>query len=395
MRYEINIGYPIDEITKSRKRLEACSKGERHDRVPVILCIEARYFAKALGISYREIFNDADTQYEFLLQSRKYLAENIKTDMISGPEIHVHPYFDNVTAASHFGGRVESVEDETLQAVPVIRTIDQMKAFELPAPDAGLYGTVIEWWNRMKELAADTKVSFDGAEGRVNVAPLNLMALGPHMVAIDLIGEDFYWWCIEEPELCKEFLQKITDGIIESEEYVRHIAPRPAPYDAFGIAEDSSTVMSAEMFRQFVAPYDAQLYDRFGKQYRGMHMCGPSDHLHAALVDELRITAFNSFGYQSKPEYIAGSMGGRVNLLGNINPMLMLSGTRGQVRDEVMYTLKYLGPLPGYILSDGANVCPNTPAENINALAETAFEYAGLHPELFACAPAPKSNDEE
>jgi len=75
MRYEIKIDYPVDEIEKSRKRLEACANGTRYDRVPVILCIVSRYFAKAMGVTYGDIFKDADTQYEFLLQSGKYLAE--------------------------------------------------------------------------------------------------------------------------------------------------------------------------------------------------------------------------------------------------------------------------------------------------------------------------------
>ena len=384
MRYELTIDYPTEEIEKSRRRLEAAANGMRLDRVPIIFCIVPRYFAHALGMRYGGIFEDADTQYEFLLRSAKYLAENIKSDMISTPEIFVHPYFDNVTAASHFGGHIEWPENETLQAVPVIDTIDKMRAFEIPDPEKGLYGTVIKWHSRMVELAAETKLSFCGKEGRVGVSPLNLMALGPHMVAIDLVGTDFYWWCVEEPKLCKEFLQKITDGIIEAEEYIRRIAPRPNPYDAFGIAEDSSTVMSAEMFSEFVLPYDRLLYERFGQKHRSMHMCGPSAHLHGALVEDLRITSFDSFGYQVAPEYIAESMGGRVRLLGNINPMLMLTGNAAQVKNEVIKTLAHLGPLPGYILSDGANICPKTPLSNINAIAEAAFEYAEMRPELFS-----------
>lgn len=382
MKFEID--YPVEEIEKSRRRLEACANGKRLDRVPIIFCIVPRYFAEAMGVRYSDIFQDADTQYEFLLRSAKYLAENIQSDMTSAPAISVHPYFDNVTAASHFGGRIEWPENETLQAVPVIDTIDKMEAFEIPPPEEGLYGTVIKWHARMKELAAETELSFRGAPGRVNVPPINLMALGPHMVAIDLVGGDFYSWCLEEPEACKKFLQKITDGIIEAEEYIREIDPRGGAYDAFGIAEDSSTVMSPEMFLEFAAPYDKQLYERFGKKHRSMHMCGPSAHLHAALTDYLSINSFDSFGYQVEPEYIAKTMGGRVRLMGNINPMLMLAGTADEVRGEVLKTLEHLGPLPGYILSDGANICPKTPLENINAIAEAAYLYARTRPELFS-----------
>jgi uroporphyrinogen-III decarboxylase len=203
------------------------------------------------------------------------------------------------------------------------------------------------------------------------------------MIAVDLAGTDFYIWCVEEPELCKEFLSKITQGLIEAEEYARKIDPRPNAYDAYGLAEDSSTIMSPEMFREFVAPYDKILYSRFGKQIRGMHMCGPSLHLHEVLVNDLAITAFDVFGYQVKPWDIARTMGGKVHLWGNINPMLMLSGSREEVYREVMMTLEHLGPVGGFMLGDGANVCPNTPLENINALVEASEEYAASHPELF------------
>lgn len=61
----------------------------------------------------------------------------------------------------------------------------------------------------------------------------------------------------------------------------------------------------------------------------------------------------------------------------------MLSGSRDDVLREALRTLERLGPLGGYMLGDGANVCPGTPLENINALAEASAGYAAMHPELF------------
>ncbi len=363
--------------------MSAYQNFKRADRIPVNFCIVPRYFANQLGIRYKDIFKSADDQYEFLIQFAKYQLENVHSDALTQPIISVHPYFDNVTAASHFGGHIEWPENETLHAIPNIKSIDQMKNFSIPEPDAGLFGTVIKWWYRMKELASQTRVFFDGVEGRVIVSDLNLMALGPHMIAIDLVGTDFYWWCIEEPKLCKEFLIKITNGLIQCEEYVRTLDPRKNAYDAYGIAEDSSTIMSQSMFREFVVPYDNMLYERFGKKIRGMHMCGLSTHLHEALVKDMHITDFSVFGYQVKPSDIAKTMGGKVRLWGNINPMLMLNGSKEEVKAEALTILEYLAPLGGFMLGDGANVCPGTPLENINVLVEASKEYASMHPELF------------
>lgn len=383
MRRTIHIDYSPEEMEKSRRRVEAFGSFRRADRVPVSFCIVPRFFAKQLGVRYADIFKDADTQFEYLLQFAKYQIENVRSDMLTSPVIRIHPYFDNVTAASHFGGHIEWPENETLHAVPHMGSIDGMIRFSIPEPEAGLFGTVIQWWRRMKERAEEYTVRFGDTEGRVEVPNLNLMALGPHMIAVDLVGTDFYVWCMEEPALCKEFLLKITRGIIEAEEYIRKLDPRPNACDAYGLAEDSSTIMSPAMFREFTMPYDRMLYERFGRKARGMHMCGPSLHLHEALVNDLRITGFDVFGYQVKPADIARSMGGRVRLWGNVNPMLMLSGSREEVREEALMTLEHLGPVGGFMLGDGANVCPGTPLENINALAEASEEYASAHPELF------------
>jgi len=383
MRYEMDIRYSIDEMEKSNRRMTAYNGFQRLDRIPVSFCIVPRYFTRALDIRYNEFFKSAERQFELQLQFAKYQYEHIRSDMLTAPVLHIHPYFDNVTAASHFGGHVEWPENETLHAVPTIRSMEEMAQFTIPEPTAGLFGTVIEWGLRMRELAEETHLTFSGVPGKVVVPPLSLMPLGPHMIAIDLVGTNFYWWCLEEPEPCKEFLMKITQGLIEAEEYIRKVDPRENPCDAYGTAEDSSTVMSPEMFREFTVPYDQMLYRKFGRKTRGMHMCGNSLHLHEALVQDLDITDFNLFGYQVKPELIARTMGNKVRLFGNINPMLMLSGTREAVAAEVRDTLAHLGPLRGILLGDGANVCPGTPLENLNALVEGAEEYAALHPALF------------
>ena len=386
MRMDINIDYPVEEMEKSSARIGAFRSFSRPDRVPVNFCVVPRYFTKQLGIQYSDIFKSPQAQFELLLLFAKYQIENIQSDMLTTPVINIHPYFDNVTTASHFGGHIEWPKNETLHAVPNMKSIDEMLDFKIPEPEAGLFGTVIKWWRRMKELADETTVTFNGVPGRVAVPNLNLMPLGPHMIAIDLVGTDFYIWCLEEPELCKQFLMKITQGLIEAEEYSRKIDPRPNAYDSYGTAEDSSTIMSPSMFREFTAPYDKMLFDRFGRINRGMHMCGSSLHLHDALVNELHITEFNVFGYQVRPEDVAKTMGGKVLLWGNINPMLMLSGSKDDLKKEIMRTLEHLGPLNGFMLGDGANVCPGTSLENINALAEASKEYALLHPELFRSA---------
>jgi uroporphyrinogen decarboxylase len=148
------------------------------------------------------------------------------------------------------------------------------------------------------------------------------------------------------------------------------------------LAEDTGQVMSPTEFREFCVPYTGKLLDTFGQGLangRGLHMCGQSTHLHQSLVEDLRISSFNLFGYLVEPKVAAANLGGRMQLWGNINPMLMLNGTRAQVKQAALEALEALAPCGGYWLGDGANVCPGTPLENLAALTEAAEEY-GLPP---------------
>jgi uroporphyrinogen-III decarboxylase len=245
----------------------------------------------------------------------------------------------------------------------------------VPAPDAALWGTVAAWWRRFGELARETRVTVGGMPGRIEAAPLSIGGEGPHMVAIDLVGTDFYWWQVEYPDECRAFLAKITEGMIRAEKTCRTVDPRPRT--AYGLAEDSAQAMSAQMFRDFCVPFDERLYAEFGAGLpdgRGMHMCGRSDHLHAVLADELRISSFNVFGHLVDPRVAARNLGGRCRLWGNIDPMLLLGGTPDTIK-AARRCLEEMAPFGGFTLGDGANICPGTPLENLNAVTVAAVEY--------------------
>lgn len=374
MRFEINIDYPVEKMARSRERLEARRQFRYIDRVPVNYCVVPRYFAPIFGLRYLDFFCDAETQYYWLLQFAKFHIEQIPSDFCTEPVLWVHPYFDNAIPPSAQGAEVGWTEEEPLRAIPTIHTIEQMERFPVAQPDAGLRGTAIHWWHEMRELAAQTRVTFNGREGRVDVAPLSLGSLSPHMLAVDLVGTDFYWWMLEYPEACHRFLQKITQGEIDAEEHVRRIDPRPRG-DVFALAEDSAQIMSPALFREFCVPYADQLFRRYGPGGRGVHMCGQSAHLHDALKRDMGMTEFVLFGYLVPPAVAAANLGGSTLLWGNLDPMLMKDGSPAQVQQAARECLEALAPCGGFMLGDGANVCPGTPLESFQAIMAAAEEY--------------------
>jgi uroporphyrinogen-III decarboxylase len=104
-------------------------------------------------------------------------------------------------------------------------------------------------------------------------------------------------------------------------------------------------------------------------------MCGDSTHLHQALKEDLKMNSFLIFGYPVPPKVAAANLGGTALLWGNINPMLMKDGGARKVRAAAWECIEAMGPCGGFMLGDGANVCPGTPVENLATLTEAAEGY--------------------
>lgn len=209
MRFSLNLDYPVEKMEASRKRMEARTRFQHADRVPVGFCLVPRYFTPLFGMKYQDFFKDAETQYYWQLQFLKHRIEHIPEDIVcTSPAIAVGPYFDNVLDSGAFGAEVIWPENETLHACPTIKTIEEMDRFEIPAPNAGLWGKAMDWWRQMKEFTRETRITFNGQEGSVDVGPLGLSGLSPHMIAVDLAGIDFYMWQTECPENAIGFSKK-------------------------------------------------------------------------------------------------------------------------------------------------------------------------------------------
>jgi uroporphyrinogen-III decarboxylase len=101
-------------------------------------------------------------------------------------------------------------------------------------------------------------------------------------------------------------------------------------------------------------------------------MCGRTGHLLEIFRDELRIDEFQGFGYEVPLGRVADVMGGRVVLLGNVNPLLVRTGPVERILEATRTCIETLAPLGGYIVQDGANIPPDTPPEHINAMMQAA-----------------------
>lgn len=181
-KFSLHLDVSPAEIEKSARRMRARENFRYYDQVPVNFCVEARFFSPLAGIQLGDIRTDPETQYRYLLQFAKMQAELWPSDFLTSPVIYIGPWFDNVKQASAFGCEIAWPQNETLQAIPYMQDVAEIEDFKIPEPDAGLWGTYIDWWLKMQEFCKDTKVTIGAGssmlEGKVEMVGLSQMNWG-------------------------------------------------------------------------------------------------------------------------------------------------------------------------------------------------------------------------
>jgi len=376
----IEIGVPVDELEARRERVERTRRFESPDRVPVIPAVGTRFLVPRVGVRFRDYFRDPETMLRTQLLAQKWLHENIRTDAtaITGPWVGVWTDFENAFEAGSLGVDVVFPDDD----IPWVGrgwVKDEADLRRLEAMDfvhGGLNARQLAFRKTMIEVAEKYPVRFRG--GPVFV-PAENPALthtsdGPFGVAGDLMGQTEIFLAVKDrPDFVRELLRIVTGKLIEYLDFCWAEERLPRPKD-FAWTDDLAVSLSAEDFRAVVLPSEKRLRFHFDGR-ASLHMCGRSDHLLEIFRDDLAIHEFQGFGYEVDLDRVGAAMGGRVVLLGNVNPMLIRNGTPMDVRAATRRVLDKLGPLGGLIIQDGNNIPPGSPVANINAMTAAAEEW--------------------
>jgi uroporphyrinogen-III decarboxylase len=362
----------LGQNTVKRRRRNACAKFETVDRTPVVFSISSRYLFRARGVDMGDYYQNPRSQLEQQLLNQKWLIENAVDDrLIDQSTITVAPDLSTVRGG-YFPIAMRWFNDGTASTVPLLRAPQDIDALEVPELNAGAYGTMIEWYHQMREMADGYTVVLNGEPLQIDVSVGS--GGGPIPDAYALAGQNLFLWMAQEPDRVHRLLNVVTTAFINLQKYVRDL--RGDTYRNLGLGADAAEMLSPDMFKEFVVPYYLRCYDAFPGR-RGLHNCGRIDHLIPLIAQQLHITHLNGFGFPTDPRLLAEWMGGKTVMAGGLNPILLLQGPAEAIRREVFRYLEILSPYSGYILQDGNNVAPGTPTEHLAAVVEAAEEFAG------------------
>ncbi len=380
MAKTIEIGVTVEEIEARRKRIQAARRFEEPDRVPVLPAIAHRFLIPQVGTRFRDYYDDPETMLRTQILAQKWLLENVSTDAysITGPWVGAWTDFQNSFEAGSLGCEVIFPKNDIPWVGPgwVSTEADLRRLEAMDFVHSGLNVKQVAYRKKMIEVAEKYPVSFKGGPVFYPGAQACLTRTcdGPFGVGGDIMGKtEIFLAVAERPDFVRELLRIVTAKLIAYLDFCWEEENLPGPRD-LAWTDDLAASLSAQAYRSLVLPFEKELRFHFDGR-ASLHMCGRTDHLLETFTGDLRIDEYQGFGYEVDLGRIAGVMGGKVVLLGNVNPMLIRSGTPAQVREAIRRVLEVLAPLKGFIVQDGNNIPPGSPLVNINAMMEAAETY--------------------
>lgn len=376
----IEIAIPIEEIERRRERITKAKRFETPDRVPVLPAIAHRYLIPKVGVHFNDYYADPETMLRTQILAQRWLLENVRCDVysITGPWVGGWTDFQNTFEAGSLGCGVTFVDDDIpWVGAPWVKTDDDLRKLEsIDYIHTGINARQLAYRKKMMEVAERYPVRFQG--GPVfypgENPSLTHTSDGPFGVAGDLMGQtEIFEAVLTRPDFVIELLRIVNKKMIEYLDFCWEEEALPHPRD-FAWTDDLAVSLSAEQYHDIVLPFEKELRFHFDG-WLSLHMCGETNHLLRTFADDLKINEFQGFGYQVDLDEVASVMGGRVVLVGNVNPMLIHSGSIEEIREASHRVIEKLAPLKGFILQDGSNIPPGTPVENINAMMDAAETY--------------------
>lgn len=148
------------------------------------------------------------------------------------------------------------------------------------------------------------------------------------------------------------------------------------PSQRWGFADDSISLISLDMYKEFVLPYHKKLLENFSQGGpNSIHLCGKVQHHLKFLKEELNIKTFD-LGFPTDMGKAREDLGEDVTLIGNIAPHLLKDGPKDKIREEVKKLCRSeVMKSRKFILHDGNNCAPLTPVEHFKTMYEAGKEY--------------------
>jgi MtaA/CmuA family methyltransferase len=338
----------------SVERVQAAIDLRQPDRVPVDLH-NFQPAAAAMGVSMADVFQNGELLAEAMLKAwREYghdmiLLENGTACNAQACGVQVI-YRDDAAPAAH---------------IPVITRLEEVDQLQVPDP----YATF-----PMCEIIKATKILSREIGDRVWIC--GRADQGPMDLASQLIGMEPLMLEIATGEKADLVYQLLTYAREVATRYACALIESGARSTSIGEPVAGPDVMSPRHYRKYAQPQEKRMVDDL--KAKGIilhnHSCGNT----IPIINDFIATGAPVLEIDHKTDMRKAKEAGRGKtcFLGPINTSLLATGTPQEIEDACREAIEIMAPDSGFILGPGCALSPETPAENIHALVESAKKYS-------------------
>jgi uroporphyrinogen decarboxylase len=348
-----------------RERVEALLRREKPDRVPNWPLAPMGFSMIYTGKTIAEGYNSPKLSYE--AQKKTHADFNW---------VFVPTLCHGAFGASEYGGEIRMPDGEFAQSPTVVRNpVEKPEdVFDLKVPEdiktAGWMPVLVEF---MEYAAAE----------QLDNEPFNVVALcgmGPYSTHANLVGVgEFSKWMIKRPDAVEHILKLGAEFHIALAKAWKEMFGTEGVLPYIGEPSASNQVISPVQFEKFVLPCVKTVNEaciEMGYKHLYAHICGE----HNANLPHWAKIPWGDPGFIGLPHEIDLVDGAKYFpddiIVGNLEPRIVQTETPDNVYEatrEVVEKGKSLKQ--GYVFSQGCELPPMTPLENITAMNQAVEDF--------------------
>ncbi len=329
---------------------------EKPDRIPMALIIDSPWIPGYLGLSHLDYFLDPEVWFQANLKIHREYPE-----IIFVPSWWME--YGMAAEPSALGAKIKFWPDNTPNDCPVltrIEDLDQIPPYEVEH-DAFMALT-------LHRIRLHRQRILDLGE----ILPL-ATARGPLCTAGFVRGTtEFMMDLVEKPEWAHKLIDLCTRLVIDW--LKAQTKALGDTVEGIFILDDIVGFIGEEHYLEFAHPYLKRICDAFPKDWIKIYHNDASINVCLEHLPDCGFHVLN-WGKQTDIAEVKARVGGRICLMGNVNPLEVgVRGTPQEVRAATLQVLEKSGG-EGIILSVGGGTSPGMPRQNIQAMLAALEEF--------------------
>jgi uroporphyrinogen decarboxylase len=324
-------------------------KRQYGDRLPTTVLI-GPYCSRLVGYTVREMLTDAKKSAEAHIA----FYERFHPDSVI-------VYNDVYLELEAVGVELEFPEDSISHPKGALLE-EPANLARLKVPDPKKDGRLPYYLDLCERVSAHVK----------KASTIGLSQSGPWNLAANLRGmEQILFDTVMEPDFVHALMRFATEVVRTMGDTVIDVGFAPS----LGEACASCSVISPQIYRDFIKPYHKELFDYFKAKGPAMalHVCGYID----PIMEEILDTGINfiSLDAPSSLQKLIALAGGKATVMGNVPTGLYAAGTHEEMEDAIRNCIDTAAEGSGFILASGCEIPINSTEDRIAHFFDYGHRY--------------------